>query len=138
MLVSTGIDFSARIGGLPRWVGGLAAFVYPIGLTIVALSVNFDRVGNMSDIATSVLATMAFMIAAPTTWVFTVDFIEAGRLLVVTSGLLTSLPLWYLAGSRLAYFATSWTLWVRRYIVFCVVWSVFNVLMFVLIGSFVN
>ncbi len=136
--MTTGIDFSARVGGLPRWVGGIAAFVYPLALAASALSVDFDRVGNMADLAASILATMLFLIAAPTTWIFTVDFIEAGRLLVVTSGLMTSLPLWYLLGSRLAYFATGWPAWIRRYVVFCVAWSVFNITAMVLIGSVVG
>lgn len=136
--MTTGIDFSARIGGPPRWVGGLAAFVYPLGLAVAALGVGFDRVGDMADLAASVLATMLFLFAAPTTWIFTVDFIEAGRLLVVVSGLVTSLPLWYLLGSRLASFAPGWSAWIRRYIVFCVAWSVFNIVVFVLIGSLVG
>lgn len=111
---------------------------YPLVLAGYALSVNFDRVGDMADLATSILAAILFLIAAPTTWIFTVDFIEAGRLLVVVSGLATSLPLWYLLGSRLAYFATGWTAWIRRYTVFCVVWSVLNILAVVLIGSVVG
>ena len=89
----------------------------------------------MADLAASVLAVGLFLIAAPTAWVFTVDFIEAGRLLVVTSALITSLPLWYLVGSRLAYVATGLLTWVRSYIIICIVWSVLNVLLFVLIGS---
>ncbi len=136
--VTTGIDFSARIGGLPRWVGGLAAFIYPLALATYALSIDFDRVGNMSDLAASILATMLFLIAAPTTWIFTVDFIEAGRLLVVVSGLLTSLPLWYLLGSRVAHFSNGWRVWIQRYAIFCLVWSVLNVVAMVLVGSVVS
>lgn len=135
MSVATGIDFSARRGGLPRMAGGLVALAYPLALTTLALSVGFSRVGDMTDIATSLLATILFLVAAPTAWIFTVDFIEAGRLLVVTSALVTSLPLWYLAGSRLAYLANGWGTWVRRYLVLCVVWSVVNVVLVVLIGS---
>jgi hypothetical protein len=133
--VATGIDFSARRGGLPRIIGGLAALAYPLGLTALALSVGFSRVGDMTDIAASLLATILFLVAAPTAWIFTVDFIEAGRLLVVASALATSLPLWYLAGSRLAYFADTWGAWIRRYVVLCLVWSVVNVVSVVAIGS---
>jgi hypothetical protein len=100
-----------------------------------ALSVGFDRVGDMSDLAASVLAHGLVLIAAPTAWIFTVEFVEAGRLLVVASSLITSLPLWYLLGSRLAHVATGWTLWLRRYTVVCLVWSVVNVLLFILLGS---
>jgi len=118
-----------------RSIGGLAAFIYPLSLTALALSVGFNRVGDMADIAASLLATMVFLVAAPTAWIFTVDFIEAGRLLVVASALATSLPLWYLAGSRLAYFADNWGIWIRRYVVLCVVWNVVNVVLIVVIGS---
>ncbi len=120
---------------MPRWVGGILALTYPLLLTAGVISVGFDRVGDMADLAASVLAVGLFLIAAPTAWIFTVEFIEAGRLLVVTSALATSLPLWYLAGSRLAYFATSWMLWLRRYIVICVVWSALNVALFVMLGE---
>lgn len=109
--------------------------MYPIALAAGTLSVGFDRVGDMSDLAASILAVVLFLIAAPTAWIFSVDFIEAGRLLVVTSALATSLPLWFLAGSRLAYFATNWVIWFRRYVVMCVVWSVLNVLVLVVIGT---
>ena len=136
--MTIGIDFSARIGGLPRWVGGIAAFAFPLLLATYALSIDFDRVGNMSDIAASILATMLFLVAAPTTWIFTVDFIEAGRLLVVVSGLLTSLPLWYLLGSRLAHFSSGWGDWIRRYLVTCVFWTAPNVVVLVLVGSVVG
>lgn len=136
--MATGIDFSTRRGGLPRTVGGIAALAYPLSLTALALSVGFTRVGDMTDIAASLLATILFMVAAPTAWIFTVDFIEAGRLLVVSSALATSLPLWYLAGSRLAYFADAWRTWMRRYLVLCLVWNVVNVVFVVLIGSIVG
>ena len=133
--MATDIDFSARRGGLPRWVGGILALAYPLALAAGALSVGFDRVGDMADLAASILAVGLFLIAAPTAWVFTVEFIEAGRLLIVISALVTSLPLWFTLGSRLALFATRWAIWLRRYVVFCLVWSVFNVLLFILLGS---
>jgi len=116
-------------------VGGFLAFAYPLILVVGALGVGFQRTGDMADLAASVLAVGLFLIAAPTAWVFTADFIEAGRLLVVTSALLTSLPLWYMLGSRLAFAASSWLAWVRNYVIVCIVWSVCNVLLFILIGS---
>jgi hypothetical protein len=120
---------------LSRQVGGIAAFAFPLALTALTLSVGFRRAGDMSDLAASLLATMLFLVAAPTAWIFTVDFIEAGRLLVITSALATSLPLWYLAGSRLALVESHWSGWLRRYVVLCVVWSVFNVVLIVIVGS---
>ena len=120
---------------MSRAVAGLLAMAFPLALSSLALSVGLRRLGDMTDIAAALLATMIFLIAAPTAWIFTVDFIEAGRLLVITSALLTSLPLWFLAGSRLAYYAQGWGLWLRRYLVLCLVWSAFNVVMVVIIGS---
>lgn len=133
--MATGIDFTSRRGGLSRTIGGFAAFAYPFGLTALALSVGFSRVGDMTEIAASLLATVLFLIAAPTAWIFTIDFIEAGRLLVVGAALTASLPLWFLAGSRLAYLADSWGTWLRRYVVLCLVWSVVNVVLVVIVGS---
>lgn len=133
--MTTGIDFSGRRGALPRWVGGILAFAFPLTLVAGALSVGFSQDGDMADLAASVLAVGLFLIAAPTAWIFTVDFIEAGRLLVVTSSLAMSLPLWFMLGSRLAFVATGWLTWLRRYIIICIVWSVCNVLLFILVGS---
>lgn len=117
-------------------MGGILAFAYPLVLVTGALSVGFDRIGDMADLAASVLAVGFFLIAAPTAWVFTADFIEAGRLLVISSSLLTSLPLWYMLGSRLAFAATGWMMWLRNYVIVCIVWSVCNVVLFIVVGSF--
>jgi hypothetical protein len=133
--VTSDIDFSGRRGSLPRGIGGFLALVYPLILVTGALSVGFSRTGDMADLAASILAVGLFLIAAPTAWIFTADFIEAGRLLIVASALVTSLPLWYMLGSRLAYAATNWGRWLRSYVIICIVWSVFNVLLFILIGS---
>jgi hypothetical protein len=35
----------------------------------------------------------------------------------------------------LAYYANRWSVWLRRYLVLCVVWSVVNIVLIVLIGS---
>lgn len=133
--MAASFDFTTHRGGLSRTWGGVLAFAYPLTLTALALSVGFRRVGDMTDMATSLLATLQLLIAAPTAWIFTVDFIDAGALLVITSALATSLPLWYVLGSRLAYTARGWGDWLRRYVVVCLVWSAFNVVAVVLIGS---
>jgi len=136
--VVTGIDFSTRRQGIPRHWGGFVALAYPLALTALALSVGFRQVGDMTDVAASLLATMQLLIAAPTAWIFTVDFIEAGALLTVASALATSLPLWYLMGSRVADFAVGWADWFRRYVAICVVWSALNVAAIVVVGSLVS
>lgn len=113
----------------------MVALAYPIALTALALSVGLREIGDMSDFAASVLATLLFLLAAPTGWIFTADFIDAGRLLIVTSALATSLPLWYMAGSRLAYFSDTWATWLKRYLVLCLIWSVANIVVVVIVGS---
>ncbi len=109
--------------------------MFPLGLTALALSVGLRELGDMTDIAASLLATMLFLVAAPTGWLFTVEFIEAGRLLIITSALFTSLPLWYLVGSRLASYSPNWGMWFRNYCVLCLAWSVGNVVLVVVAGS---
>ena len=113
----------------------MVALAYPLALTALALSVGLREIGDMGDFAASVLATLLFLLAAPTGWIFTAEFIDAGRLLIVTSALATSLPLWYMAGSRLAYFSDNWAIWLKRYLVVCLVWSAANVVIVVVIGS---
>lgn len=89
----------------------------------------------MTDVATSFLAAMVFLLAFPTAWVYSVDFIDAGRLLVVVSAMVTSLPLWYLLGGRIAENSNRWSDWIRRYAAACVVWSALNLALIVILGS---
>lgn len=120
---------------MPRTVGGVAAWAFPLAVTVLVLGGNLRSTGDMTDIATTLLGAMMYRVAVPTAWIFAVDFIEAGRLLAITTTLATSLPLWYLAGARLAEFSYRWSEWVRRYVVLCLVWSSVNVGVIVVIGS---
>jgi len=110
--------------GLRRIPGGIAGMTFPGALVIVALGVDFRAVGDGSDIATAVLATMLFVIAAPTAWIFAIDFIEAGRFTIVFAGVVTSFPLWYLLGAKLAQAVSRWPDWIAAYVKICVSWTV--------------
>jgi hypothetical protein len=111
------------------------AWAFPLGVTMLVLAGSLRANGDMTDIATTLLGAMMYRVAVPTAWIFAVDFIEAGRLLGITATLATSLPLWYFVGARLAEFSYRWSDWVRRYIVFCLVWSALNVGVIVVVGS---
>lgn len=117
------LTFKAR-RGLRRVPAGIAALTYPTLLVVVALGVDFRAVGDGADIATAVLATILFLVAAPTAWLFAIDFIEAGRFTVVFVGVVTSFPIWYLIGSKLATAVAHWVEWIAAYLKVCVVWTV--------------
>ena len=127
--MSSDITFTPR-SGVNRRGGGIGALVYPLALMALGLSVGFRGSGDVTGLVTAVLGAILFLVAAPTTWVFAIDFIEASRLTVVSLGAITSLPLWYLGGSRLALRAENWLTWLKRYVIFCGLWTV---LVFVLI-----
>jgi hypothetical protein len=128
------LSFTAR-RGLRRVPGGLVALSVPIILAAVALGVDFDAAGGEQGLATAVLGTILFLMAAPTTWIFAIDFIEAGRVTVVLIGLITSLPLWYLAGVRLAVASEHWGQFLLRYATLCVLVAVGTVGIIEVFGS---
>lgn len=103
--------------------GGLAGLGYPVVLVALALDVGFRHGGDMADIATSFLGTILFLTAAPTAWIFSIDFIEVSRFTVIVAGMLSSFPLWWLVGTRLTDGASNWLVWLRRYATIAVVWT---------------
>ena len=109
--------------------------VLPTVLVVVALGVGFGEGGDMSDVASSILASLVFVLAAPTAWVFAIDFIEAERFTVVFVSILTSFPVWYLLGSAMAGLSDTWSEWLRRYLTFTTIWITANVILIVLIAQ---
>ena len=132
--MTSDLSFTAR-PGLNRLGGGILALVYPLALMGMGTSVGFRGTSDASDVATAVLGAIVFLIAAPTTWVFGIDFIEASRFTVVAVGGLTSLPLWYLLGSRLAFAADHWRTWARRYAIFCGLWTVLILVLIIVLDA---
>lgn len=133
--MTSDFSFTARRGGLPLPAGGALALVYPVTVTILALSVSFREIGDMGDLASSLLAALMFLIAAPTAWIFAIDFIDVNRLVVFLVGTLTSLPLWFFVGTRIALAADTWAGWLRRYVVLCLAWTAANLIVLILIGQ---
>jgi hypothetical protein len=132
--VTPDLSFTSR-PGLNRRGGGSLALLYPVALMGVGMSVGFRGTPEPGELATAVLGAILFVIAAPTTWVFAIDFIEASRLTVVSVGALTSLPLWYLLGSRMASTTDHWILWLRRYLIFCGLWTVLMMVLMVVLAA---
>lgn len=129
------IDFAARKIAVPRRAAAWASLLYPLAIVVVSLGVRFDQGGGLNSFGSAFLAAMMFLTAVPTAWLFTIDFIEAGRFTIVVFGLVTSLPLWYLAGGALAGNARSWAHWVGRYVVLIVTWSFIHIALLAVIGS---
>lgn len=105
----TGFSPSHRV---PPAVGGLVALLIPSILVGIALGVGF---GIHDDLATAFLATLLVGLAAPTAWLFAIDFIHASALTILVIGVLSSFPLWYLAGAFLADRSSSWSSFLNRY-----------------------
>ena len=118
--------------------GGLAGLVYPIFLVTVAIQTGFRHAGELNDLAASFLAALMLLVAEPTAWLFSFDFIEAGRFTIIFVGALTSFTLWYLAGSALADRSDRWSQWIRRYVALCIAWTALNLLGFFLVASFLG
>lgn len=134
--MTSNLSFTTR-QGLNRRIGGALALLYPLVLMGVGVSVGFRGTAEVTDVATAVLGAIVFLVAAPTTWVFAIDFIEASRLTVLGIGALTSLPLWYLLGARMARGSDGWQSWLRRYAIFCGLWTVLMLVLLVLIAAIV-
>ena len=121
------LSFTRKVGLHPV-AGGAAGLVYPLALMALALTGGFRSGGDLADPATSILAAFIFLIAAPTAWVFAIDFIEADRFTVLFVGAMTSLPIWWLLGARIALVVDDWRHWISRYLWISIGWTVFALL----------
>lgn len=132
--MSQGISFVPRTG-LPRGAAGTFALAYPVLLIALAVGVGFRQAGGAGEFGASFAAAVMFLVAAPTAWVFAIDFIEADRFTVLLFGTLTSLPLWALAGIFLAAISATWRQWVVRYAALCFTWTALYVFLIGVIAS---
>lgn len=119
--MSQGITFVTK-QGISRISAGVLALTFPLLLIGLSLGVGFRQAGGVAEFGASFAAALMFLVAAPTAWVFAIDFIEAERFTVMLVGSLTSLPLWALAGAGLARFSDSWKRWTVRYFALCATW----------------
>ncbi len=101
----------------------------------MALGVEFTTSGGLRGFGTAYLGALMFVIAAPTAWLFAIDFIEAGRFTVIAFGVATSFPFWFLIGMGLASVSRHWVSWAGRYLAIAATWSVASLLVVGIIGS---
>ncbi|MEZ5175225.1 MAG: hypothetical protein R2823_03360 [Acidimicrobiia bacterium] len=129
------VSFAPRRTTVSPVLGGAFALVFPTVIGVMALSVGFREGGDMTDFAGSVAASILFLIVAPTAWVLAFPFIDVTRFTVIVFGMVTSAPLWWLAGVVIARISQHWTTWIRRYLAVSVVWMVVNIVMIALAAS---
>lgn len=120
---------------MSRLGGGLGALSFPLVLIVLAIGAGFGSGGDMTDPATSFLGALLFVVAAPTSWLFAIPFIDADRLTVVLASGVTSLALWGLLGRRLAARSDHWPAWVSRYLTYCGAWIVLNIVLIGLVAA---
>lgn len=128
------LSFTTDRKTVSRVLGGTAALTYPLLLVGVALGTGFRKGGDYSDLAASFLAALLFLVAAPTAWIFSFDFVDPDRFTIVFVGSLTSFPLWFMAGSAVARRTHAWARWLFRYSLICVGWTVANIVFFVVLA----
>ena len=131
--MSQDLSFTTNRRTVSRPLGGVAALSYPVFLVALAVSTGFRRAGDNADLA-PFLAALLLLIAEPTAWIFSFDFVDPDRFTIIFVGGLTSFPLWYMAGSAVAARTERWQRWVSRYVLICVLWTLGNLVFFVLVA----
>jgi hypothetical protein len=129
------VSFLRSRNAVSHGAAGLAALGYPVVLVALALDVGFRHGGDMGEIAASFLGTILFLTAAPTAWIFAIDFIDVSRFTVIVAGILSSFPLWWLLGTRIAEGAAGWLVWLRRYATAVLLWTSFHLLAIGMLAS---
>jgi len=104
-------------------------------MVVMALGVGSRQPGDLQDFAASFVAAVMLVIALPTTWFLSFDFIVVSRTTVVVFGLVTSLPLWYIVGTSLAVRSETWVHWFRNYITVAMAWTLLNLLLLAVVGA---
>lgn len=132
------VSFAPRRQTVSPVLGGALGLVFPTILGLIGLSVGFRQGGDMGDFAASIAGTVLFLIAAPTAWVLSFDFIDVTRFTVILFGILTSAPLWWLAGVAVARVSDTWLEWTRTYLVAAILWTVSNIIVIAVIASIVG
>ena len=129
------VSFAPRRTSVGRTTAGLLALAYPLLMVVMALAVGSREPGNLQDFAASFVAAVMLVIALPTTWFLSFDFIEVSRTTVVVFGLVTSLPLWYVLGTALAVRSENWGRWFRLYVTVAMAWTLGNMLLLAVVGA---
>ncbi len=129
------VSFAPRRTTVGRTAAGLMALSYPIVMVVMALAVGPREAGDLQDVASSFIAAVMLVIALPTSWFLSFDFIDVSRTTVVIFGTVTSLPLWYLLGTALAVRSETWGRWLRRYVTIALVWTLANLTLLGIIAA---
>ena len=111
------------------------ALSYPVVTVAMALAVGPREAGDLQDVASSFIAALMLVIALPTTWFLSFDFIEVSRTTVVIFGAVTSLPLWYVFGTALAVRSETWVRWFRRYTTVALLWTLANLAVLAVVAA---
>ena len=90
-MASDRVSFAPRRTTVGRTTAGLMALSYPIVMVVMALAVGPRQAGDLQDVASSFIAAVMLVIALPTSWFLSFDFIEVSRTTVVIFGVVTSL-----------------------------------------------
>lgn len=129
------VSFAPKRTVVGRLRGGIASFAYPLLLVVTSVSVGFRKAGDLQDFAASFVASILMVVALPTVWFVSFDFIDLTRMSLLVFGLMTSLPLWYLAGAAIGERSGSWGAWIRTYLAACVLWTLLNFALLALIAT---
>jgi hypothetical protein len=132
--VTRQFSFASRRGGLPTGRGGLFALSWPLITIALALGSMRGEVRGLTDPAAPLVAGLLFVLAAPTTWLFALA--RLAPVVTVVLGVVTSFPLWFLLGSRLAAASWTWGEWWRRYAAWAIGWAVVAMILLAAIASF--
>lgn len=135
---SVDVSFAPKRTVLGRLRGGIAALVYPLLLVATSLGVGFRKAGDLQDFAASFVGSILTVVALPTVWFVSFDFIEVTRMTVLVFGLVTSLPLWYLLGAAIGDRFETWGNWFRTYATTCMLWTLANFAALAMISTVVE
>lgn len=108
----------------------------PSLVLFVAFAAMRGTVSGLTDPADPVLAGLLVFLAAPTTWLFAALRLAPEVALVL--GIVTSLPLWFLLGQRIADSSWNWRQWVVRYATWLLGWLVVMVMLLATVASVVG
>ncbi len=134
-MATPNVSFARRRSSIGRTAAGLLALGYPLLMVVLALGVGTSEPGDLQDFAASFVAAVMVVIALPTTWFLSFDFIVVSRTTVVLFGLVTSLPLWYVLGTSIAVRSETWGRWFRVYVTVAMAWTVLNLLILATVGA---
>lgn len=129
------VSFARRRATVGRTTAGLSALSYPLVMVVMALAVGQHEAGDLQAVALSFIAALMLVIALPTSWFLSFDFVDVSRTTVVMFGLATSLPLWYVLGTALAARSETWVKWVSYYVAVALAWTLTNLAILAVVST---